>query len=257
MNVLVIEDEKPATDRLISMIREISPEVRIVGTADSVKSSVRWIQSNPAPDVIFMDIHLADGLSFKIFDLIKVETPVIFTTAYNEYALKAFKVNSIDYLLKPVDKEELAKSLEKFKKLFRKAEERVVYNSDAMQKILLAFTNPYKSRFVVKVGEHLRHIGTEEITFFNSMEKETFLNTNLGKCYGLEYSLDQLEELTDPKLFFRINRKYIIHLKYIKDIIAYSGSRLRIKIDNVNTDDMIVSREKVNEFKNWLEGEKK
>lgn len=256
MKFLVIEDEKPAAERIISMIQEIDAEWELAGRTDSVKSSVRWLQNNPSPDLIFMDIQLADSLCFKIFEQITVEVPVIFTTAYNEYAIKAFKVNSIDYLLKPIDKGELANAVEKFRKLKSATEPKASFDQAAMQKILKMFSNPYKARFVVRVGEHLRHIGIEEVAFFHSMEKETFLNTFAGKCYGLEYSLDQLEELTDPDVFFRINRKYLVNLKAIRDIIAYSGSRLKLKISDKDNDEAIVSREKVGEFKNWLEGDK-
>ena len=257
MKFLVIEDEKLAADRLIGLVKELDSGFELVGKTDSVKSSVRWLQNNVAPDLILMDIHLADGISFKIFELIKVEVPVIFTTAYNEYAIRAFKVNSIDYLLKPIDRDDLQKAIDKFNHLFQKPEEKVVYDSGVMEKLIQMFSNSYKARFVVRVGEHLRHISIEEVAFFHSMEKETYLSTFTGKSYGLEYSLDQLEELTDPKSFFRINRKYLISLKSIKDIIAYSGSRLKIKINDQNDDETLVSREKVAEFKNWLEGDKK
>jgi DNA-binding LytR/AlgR family response regulator len=185
-----------------------------------------------------------------------VEVPVIFTTAYNEYAIKAFKVNSIDYLLKPIDKGELKNAVDKFKRLTIAPVQKINYDQAAMQKIVKMFSNPYKARFVVRVGEHLRHIGIEEVAYFHSMEKETFLNSFSGKCYGLEHSLDQLEALTDPDIFFRINRKYLVNLKAIRDIIAYSGSRLKLKISDKDNDETIVSREKVGEFKNWLEGDK-
>lgn len=256
MNFLVVEDEKLAAQRLIGMVKELNSDATLVGHTDSVKSSVRWLQNNASPDLIFMDIQLADGLSFIIFDMISVQSPVIFTTAYNEYAIKAFKVNSVDYLLKPIDREELQKAMEKYSRLFPRTHEKVLVDNSVVQKVLQMFSNPYKARYVIKVGEHLRHIGIEEVAFFHSMEKETFLNTFAGKSYGLEYSLDQLEELTDPKQFFRINRKYLINLKSIKDIITYSGSRLKLKIGEVDNDDTLVSREKVSEFKNWLEGDK-
>ncbi len=256
MKFLVVEDEKLAADRLIVMVKEIVPESELLGRADSIKSTVRWLQTNPSPDLIFLDIQLADGISFKIFDLVKIEVPVIFTTAFNEYAIRAFKVNSIDYLLKPIDKEDLEKALDKFHRLFKKPEDKVTYDAAMMQKIVQMFSNPYKARYVVKIGEHLRHIGIEDIAFFYSMEKETYLSTFTGKSYDLDYSLDQLEELTDPKTFFRINRKYFISLKAIKDIISYSGSRLKIKISEKEDNETIVSREKVTEFKNWLEGNK-
>ncbi|NJK94288.1 MAG: response regulator transcription factor [Bacteroidetes bacterium] len=256
MKYLVIEDEQLAAERLITLVNELVPEAILVGKADSVKSAVRWLQSHTAPDLIFMDIQLADGLSFKIFELCKVEAPVIFTTAYNEYAIRAFKVNSVDYLLKPIDINDLKESIDKYFRLFQKPEDRVTLDDSTMQKILKMFSNPFKARFVIKVGEHLRHIGIEDVAFFHAMEKETFLTTIAGKSYGLEYSLDQLEELTDPKIFFRINRKFLISLKAIKDIISYSGSRLKIKVGEKEYEDMIVSREKVSDFKNWLEGDK-
>jgi len=240
------------------MVKEIVMDAINVGTADSVKSSIRWYENNPRPDLIFMDIQLADGLSFSIFEKVRIEVPVIFTTAYNEYAIKAFKVNSIDYLLKPIDKEELARAIEKFHSLYNKTEVRQSsYDAGLMKQVLQMFANPYKTRFVVKVGEHLRHLDIEDVSHFSSLEKETFLNTFSGKSYGLEQSLDQLETLVDPKNFFRISRKYIINLRSIKDIISYSGSRLKLILSVASEDEMLVSREKVQEFKNWLEGEKK
>jgi DNA-binding LytR/AlgR family response regulator len=256
MKFLVVEDEKLAAERLIAIVKELVNDAELAGHTDSVKSTVRWLQSNSAPDLIFMDIQLADGLSFKIFELHKVEVPVIFTTAYNEFAIKAFKVNSIDYLLKPIDKEELGAAIGKFQRIYSRGDEKVDYDRKTMQKILQLVSNPYKARFVVKVGEHLRHISTSDIAFFHSLEKETYLNTHGGKSYGLEYSLDEVEELTDAAIFFRVNRKYIVSLKAIKDIIAYSGSRLKLKINDSDLDDVLVSREKVAEFKSWLEGER-
>lgn len=258
MRFLVIEDEKLAADRLVNLVKQIVPEANLAGTADSVKSAIRWFQNNPKPDLIFMDIQLADGLSFSIFEKIKVEGPIIFTTAYNEYALKAFKVNSIDYLLKPIDKDELSKALEKFNALYKNHNAQPqTYDAGLMKQVLQMFSNPYKTRFVVKVGEHLRHLDVEDVSHFSSVEKETFLITFSGKNYGLDQSLDQLEELVDPGNFFRINRKYLVNLRSIKDIISYSGSRLKLILSASNEEDILVSREKVQEFKNWLEGEKK
>jgi two-component system LytT family response regulator len=258
MRFMVIEDEKLAAERLINMVQQLDPASVLVGTADSVKSAVHWYKNNPKPDLIFMDIQLADGLSFSIFEKIKIDTPIIFTTAYNVYAIKAFKVNSIDYLLKPIDKAELSLAMEKFNRLYRNRETTGnVYDAGLMKQVLQMFANPYKTRFVVKVGEHLRHINQEELSHFSSLEKETFLNTFSGKIYGLDQSLDQLEELVDPRIFFRINRKYLINLKSIKDIISYSGSRLKLILNTSGDEDILVSREKVQDFKDWLEGEKK
>jgi two-component system LytT family response regulator len=258
MQFLVIEDEKLAAERLINMVQQLEPGSVLVGITDSVKSAVHWYKNNPKPDLIFMDIQLADGLSFSIFEKIKIDTPIIFTTAYNVYAIKAFKVNSIDYLLKPIDKAELSLALEKFNRLYKNnATTGNVYDAGLMKQVVQMFANPYKTRFVVKVGEHLRHIDQEELSHFSSLEKETFLNTFSGKIYGLDQSLDQLEELVDPRIFFRVNRKYLINLKSIKDIISYSGSRLKLILNNSSDDDILVSREKVQDFKDWLEGKKK
>jgi len=258
MQFLVVEDEKLAAERLINMVLQLEPGSVLAGTADSVKSAVHWYKNNSKPDLIFMDIQLADGLSFTIFDKIKIDAPIIFTTAYNVYAIKAFKVNSIDYLLKPIDKAELSLAIEKFNKLYKDRKTKdTLYDAGLMKQVLQMLSNPYKTRFVVKVGEHLRHIDQEELSYFCSEEKETYLNTFSGKIYGLDQSLDQLEELVDPRIFFRINRKYLINLKSIKDIISYSGSRLKLILNTSNDEDILVSREKVQDFRTWLEGEKK
>lgn len=250
MNYIIIEDERLSAERLAGMIHRLFPDFVLVKTLDSVKSAVKWLSNNEHPVLGFFDIQLADGLSFEIFEQIQIQFPVIFTTAFNEYAIKAFKVNSIDYLLKPIDEDELRNSVIKFKSGFGKPVEQ---GNDAISKALQMLTNTYKSRFLVKVGEHLRMIPIDDVAAFISMEKSTFLRTYNGRDFGIDFTLDQLEGLIDPKKFFRVNRKFIIDIKSIQDIVAYSNSRLKLKLAVATDEEVIVSRERVSEFKEWLE----
>ena len=254
MITLVIEDEKLAAERLIGLIRKYDSSIEVMDVLDSVEKSVNWFKSEPHPDLIFLDIQLADGLSFEIFEQTEVKGPVIFTTAYDEYTIKAFKVNSVDYLLKPVDYEALAAAIDKYKSNFGPGVHKE-FRPDAglYDKLIRQLSPGYKNRFIIKVGLHIRSVPVEEIDYFYTCEKNTFLSTNEGKDYALDYSLDQLEKLVDPDLFFRINRKFLINLNAIKDIIAYSNSRLKIILKNPPDEDAIVSREKVRDFKKWLD----
>lgn len=251
MNYIIAEDEKPTADRLKKMISSIVPEFKHLATFDSVSSAVKWLKSSPHPNLAFFDIQLADGLSFEIFEQVEIEFPVIFTTAFNEYAIKAFKVNSIDYLLKPIDEAELQKAIQKFQKGF--AQKPQAINNDAIAKALSMLTSNYKTRFVVKVGEHIRMIPVEEIAFFFSSEKYTFIRTTSGRDYGIDQSLEQVAVVVNPSNFFRVSRKHIIALAAVIDIIAYSGSRLKLKLSVPTDEDILVSREKVAEFKEWLD----
>jgi DNA-binding LytR/AlgR family response regulator len=249
MNCLIVEDEKVAAERLSGLIKKYDPTIDITDIVQSVKNAVQWFDAHPAPDLIFMDIQLADGLSFEIFEQTIVKTPVIFTTAYDEYALKAFKVNSIDYLLKPVDLNELKNAVDKFKENNLPKEIPIqVFDS-----ILHSLTKKYKKKFVMNVGEHIKVLTSEDIQCFYSLEKYTFLQNISGRDYAISYSLDQLEDLLDPSMFFRINRKFIVSSSSILDIISLSNSRLKVKLNSNNSDDLIVSREKVQDFKKWLE----
>lgn len=250
MNCLIIEDEKIAAERLADLIKKCDPSLEIAEVVQSVKNAVQWLNSHPTPGLIFMDIQLADGLSFEIFEQTTVKAPVIFTTAYEEYAIKAFKVNSIDYLLKPVDQQELKKAIDKFNASNQPREIPV----QVFETIMQSLTRQYKNKFVIKVGEHLKIFTTDDIQCFYSMEKCTFLQNNAGRDYALSYTLDQLEELLDPAKFFRINRKFIISTRAIADIVSYSNSRLQVRLHTNQTDELTVSREKVQEFRRWLEG---
>ncbi|MEX2235495.1 MAG: LytTR family DNA-binding domain-containing protein [Cyclobacteriaceae bacterium] len=252
MQILIIEDEPHAVQRLQSLIRELMADADIVGKIDSVKKAVDWFKKNDPPDVVLMDIQLADGISFQIFEQYEVKAPVIFTTAYEEYALKAFKVNSIDYILKPVDREELDIALKKVSSRQRSANTtaQLLQNMSEAVKML---TKKYKARFMIKVGEHLRTIEVDNIRFFHSQDKTTFCVTGENRSLIVDYTLEQLEEMLNPLSFYRINRKYLVSAAAIQDIINYTNSRLRLVLKGSQDNDIIVARERVQDFKNWLD----
>jgi two-component system, LytTR family, response regulator LytT len=251
MNVLIIEDEKPAARRLSRMLAELDIEVQQM--LHSVEESLNWLQNNTHPDLIFLDIQLSDGLSFEIFEEIDVKSAIIFTTAYDEYALKAFKLNSIDYLLKPIDDDELTAAVKQFKKQQPK-ETDVQVNLDDIRKLLV---NPvdrkFKKRLSIKVGQHIKIIHIDEIECFYSENKSTYIHTTENRNYLLDHSLENWQEQLDPEHFFRVNRTYIVHINAIKDIIAYSNSRLKLMLHSYNEQEIIVSRERVKDFKNWID----
>ncbi len=250
MKILLIEDEPQAAQRLEKLTKSIVPEATILASIDSVKKTVSWLNSNAAPDLILMDIQLADGISFSIFDQCEVKSPVIFTTAYDEYALKAFKVNSIDYILKPVDEADLRAALKKYQTLTAPAQNKLLESIGMAMNML---TKKYKERFIVKVGEHLKSIEAKEILFFFSLEKATFAQTTDGRKHILDFTLDQLETLLNPTDYFRINRKYMVHSQAIQDMISYTNSRLKLRLKTSDDSDIIVARERVQEFKDWLD----
>jgi DNA-binding LytR/AlgR family response regulator len=252
MNVLIIEDEPQAAQRLETLVVRLISDVMILDKIDSVEKSVRWIKSHLPPDLIFMDIQLADGISFQIFEQCDVKSPVIFTTAYDEYALKAFKVNSIDYILKPVDEEELRLALKKYHGLVSTGTHSRV-TLESLGHAIHRLTKKYKTRFVIKVGEHLKSVEVNDILFFQSLEKTTFCYTKDGRRNILDFTLDDLEELLDPDQFFRINRKYIVSTTSIQDIISYTNSRLKLNLKNSDDKDIVVARERVQEFRDWLD----
>ena len=252
MKVLIIEDEPQAAKRLESLIAALEPQAQILNKIDTVKNAVQWIKSHPAPDLIFMDIQLADGISFQIFEQCEVTSPVIFTTAYDEYALKAFKVNSIDYILKPIDKDEMGAALKKFHSNNRTSKDSKQVLDNIGQAIQM-LTKKYKTRFVIKIGEHLKSVEVSEILFFFSLEKATFCQTKDGRKNILDFTLDQLEEILDPTRFFRINRKHIVAADSIQDMISYTNSRLKLILKTSDDNDVIVARERVQEFKDWLD----
>ena len=251
--VLIIEDEKPAAEWLQQLILKLGYDIKIATVIDSVRGAADWFRQNTAPDLVFMDIQLADGLSFEIFEQVKVPCPVIFTTAYEEYAVKAFKVNSVDYLLKPIAFDELETAFLKFENQVKKEEKVQPVTLDLLNKVREMLRKQYKTRFVIKVGEHLKSIPVEDIQFFYSLDKATFLCTSDFKTYIVDYSLDRISEMIDEHRFFRINRKYILSNQSIADIVFYSNSRLKIKLKKPDEESIIVSRDKVPAFKEWLD----
>jgi len=248
MKILIIEDENLAAKRLIQLIKEQLPEAEIFGNLDTVVASVQWLNENPEPDLIFLDIQLADGISFEIFEKVKIDSPIIFCTAFDQYAIKAFKLNSIDYLLKPIDPEELSHAVTKFQS-GRKAPSITL---DQIRHLLQPVQKTYKNRFLVKLGERIQTVDSQEIGFFYSEDKVTLLQTRNGKKFIIDYTLDEVEEMVDPEHFFRLNRKYISAINAIKEVFTYSNSRLKIHLENCNDNDILISRERMGPFKSWL-----
>ncbi len=251
MRVIIIEDEKPSARRLQRMLSDLNVDAEVM--LHSVEESIAWFQNNEHPDLIFLDIQLSDGLSFEIFETIDVKSAIIFTTAYDEYALQAFKLNSIDYLLKPIDEDELANAVEQYKQNLPK-EQSVTLDFNDIKKLLVnPIEREYKKRFSVKVGQHLKLINIDDIECFYSENKGTYLHTSEGRNYLLDTTLENLENELEPQTFFRINRKFFVNIHAIKDMVSYTNSRLQIKLNTYNEQDVIVARERVKTFKDWLE----
>jgi two-component system response regulator LytT len=254
MTTIIIEDEKPAARLLQRKLEKLNIQVGVM--LHSVEEALDWFSKNEHPDLIFLDIQLSDGLSFEIFEKVEIKSAVIFTTAYDEYALRAFKLNSIDYLLKPIDEDDLEIAVAKFKSLLPKQELQTQSLGIDFEQIKRMLTNPfeknYKKRFTVKIGQHLKVISIDEIECFFSENKGTYLHTFDNRNYLIECTLELLEQELDPADFFRISRKFIIPLKAIKEIVVYSNSRLKVILPSFKEEDVIVSREKVSDFKTWI-----
>jgi len=247
MKVVILEDEPRAANHLERLLTKVAPNMIIIAKLDSVRDGLKFLQTNPEPDLLFSDIQLADGLSFEIFNQFAVRCPIIFTTAYDHYAIDAFKTSGIDYLLKPIEEERLSKAIEKARQ----------FSPGLILEKMIRLNNPaygksYKSRFMVKVGDKIKSIPVEEILAFFSQEKGTYLLTSDKHNYNIEYTLDQIEQMLDPEIYFRINRKYIVSIQTCTNILAWTNSRLRLKIEGINDPDIFVARERVPEFKNWL-----
>jgi len=251
MTVIIIEDEKPAARRLNRMLAVLGIEVQQM--LHSVEESLNWLQNNEQPDLIFLDIQLSDGLSFDIFEEIEVKSAIIFTTAYDEYALEAFKLNSIDYLLKPLDEDELKFAVDMFKQKQPK-QTHVQVDLDTIRKLLI---NPvdrkFKKRITIKIGQHIKIINIGAVECFYSENKSTNIHTIEKRNHLLDFSLEHWQEQLNPEQFFRVNRTFIVHINSIKDIIAYSNSRLKLVLNSFAEAEIIVSRERVKDFKRWIE----
>lgn len=249
MKVLIVEDEQPASQKLIRLLREIDPGIRVMGVIESVEQATNWLHNNPHPDLIFMDIQLEDGICFEIFENCSVKTPVIFTTAYDEYSLKAFKVNSVDYLLKPIGLEELKKAIEKFRAVHHQKVDFMEMGS-----IISQLQPKNKERFLIRIGEHYRSVQVSGINCFFIKERCNFINAGKGNNYAIDYSLDKVEDIIDPKIFFRVNRNFIVNFSAIQDVVIYSTGRLKIILSGwEDEDEILVSRERVAEFKEWMD----
>lgn len=252
MNILMIEDEEEAAKRLKRLIKKIRPQVFIHGPIESVEGAVNWFESNPTPNLILLDIHLSDGLSFEIFEAIATNAPVIFTTAYDQYALRAFKLNSIDYLLKPIEEEGLLAAFEKYEAHHLKSPEQHM-GQGWHQTLAADYKEKYKKRFVTRIGDRIVAIETSDVMYAFSENKATYLLTPGGKKHLIDFSLEQLEAMLDPKQFFRLNRKYIARYDAINEILAYSNSRLKVTLKHCTDPDIVLSRDRTRMFKEWLD----
>jgi DNA-binding LytR/AlgR family response regulator len=251
MTAIIIEDEKPAARLLQRKLEKLNISVSVM--LHSVEESIEWFSKNEHPDLIFLDIQLSDGLSFEIFEKADIKSAVIFTTAYDEYALKAFKLNSIDYLLKPIDEDDLEVAISKFKIRFPGQNPTLNLDFETIKKMLSnPFDKNFKTRFTVKIGQHLKVISIDEIECFFSENKGTYIHTFDNRNYLIESTLEVLEQELDAKQFYRISRKFIVPMKSIKEIVVHSNSRLKVILPTFKDDEVIVSREKVADFKAWI-----
>ncbi len=255
MKVLIIEDEQPAAKQLTKLLTKLDPSVSVIETIDSVESSVKWLKTFPAPDAVFMDIQIADGLSFDIFNQVDIQSPVIFTTAFDQYAVKAFKVNAIDYLLKPIDEDELSETLVKLQTRKSELMTPPQYPADFFKHFYQNIPQQtYKERFLIKIGQNLTSVETQDIAYFFSEDGMSQCFTLQNRKHIVEHTLDELENNLNPKDFFRINRKIVLHIKAIQKISPHFNGRLKLELTPQYREEIFVARERVNDFKTWLGG---
>lgn len=256
MKVLIVEDEPLAADRLETMLRQRISDLEVMATLDTVEDTVALLQKGVLPELAFLDIQLADGLSFSIFDQVPADFPVVFTTAFDQYALRAFEVNSIDYLLKPVAGDKLDRALAKYRQRDDQGGQEANLNANILQKALAMLQGPkYKERFVVKSGANLLTVPIQDVLYFWSQDKMTWIRLADGRKHVVDYTLEQLDELVDPAAYFRVNRKYLVRLDSIQKATVYSNSRLKVHLPHLDKgEEVVVSREKVQTFKQWLAG---
>ncbi|MET0463140.1 MAG: LytTR family DNA-binding domain-containing protein [Chitinophagaceae bacterium] len=257
MKVLIVEDEELAVKKLRKTLASVDPDAEVVGVADSIMATVKWINEHPLPDLILMDIELSDGQSFEIFNRVAIKCPVIFTTSYDEYALKAFKVNSVDYLLKPIQKEDLEAALQKMhqlKDMYKKPDSKQDMNIESLVKELQEKLQlkDYRKRFLVRHAQKLVSVDTEEIAYFFSDGRLNFFKTHDNKKFVVDYTMDELEEMLDPQRYFRISRSFYISVSSVEQIHDYFGNRLLLHLRPAVDKESIVSREKVTDFKKWM-----
>ena len=258
MKALIIEDEIYAQEELKRLLEASGYGIEVLDCIDTVEDSIEWLHNNPRPDIIFLDVQLSDGLSFEIFKKVEVNSPIIFTTAFENYALKAFKVNSIDYLLKPIEADKLDESLRKFEKMKKSFETKkeVVLNADQVDRLFEITTDSkreYKKRFMVKTGDRIRHISVQDTAYFLSEHDYTYLVAQENKKFIIDYSLDELARILDPNDFFRLSRKCIANIHSVKMVNKYFNSRLEVILQPPTDDQILISRVRVPEFMKWLE----
>ncbi len=253
MKVLIIEDEPLAQQELKRLLHRCHPQAEVLECLDTIEDSVAWLYNGPKPDLIFMDIRLSDGSSFEIFNQVPVTAPVIFTTAYNEYALQAFKVSSIEYLLKPIEEAALQSALQKFSN-FREhfSDQAAPLNLQQLKQLLQLGKTEYKNRFAITIGDKIRHISTEQIDYFFADDNAVFLVNPEKKKYLINYTLDELENLLNPAEFYRISRKYMAHIRAIVEVNRYFNSRLKVTLHGCDDDEILVSRARVPGFLEWM-----
>jgi DNA-binding LytR/AlgR family response regulator len=248
MKIVILEDESRAVNHLKRLIGEVAPHMELIGTFETVHEAIEFLEQDPQVDLIFSDVQLADGTSFEVFSKVHVPCPIIFTTAYDTYAIEAFNTNGIDYLLKPIEGKRLQQAIEKARGFSTGKE------LDTLVSLIShRGSRSYKSRFMVKVGEKIRTIKVEDILAFYSFERTTYLFTSDHRNYIIDYSIEELESMLDPARYFRINRKYVVSIEACSQIIAWSNSRLKIDIEGIDDQKIVVARERVKEFKNWLD----
>lgn len=254
MKVLIIEDEVFAAEALEAILIKLRPDTEILARLESIEASVAWFKKNDPPELIFCDIHLSDGSSFEIFREIEVKSPVIFTTAYNEYAIEAFKVNSVDYLLKPLKKEEILKAIEKYEELKQdKLGDELQNLQNLLQTQIGINSGNTKSRFMVKSGQSIKTISSKDVAYFQAEEGIVLLVNFKGNRFAVNYTLDQLEEQLDAKRFFRANRQLIVNIQAVKEVHPYFKGRLQLRLDPASEKDHIISSSKASAFKEWLD----
>ncbi len=255
MNVLIIEDEYPAAERLQNMLTRVDGTIRVRAVLESVEAAIRWLRNQAAPDLILSDIQLSDGLSFEIYEQVLVQSPIIFTTSYDEYAIRAFKHKSIDYLLKPIKYEELQRAIEKYRNFRQEfSEQNPAVRLEQLLDVLSHTGRSSKKRFLVKKGEQLIPIADDDTAYFYTENELVYLITHAGKKYILDYTLEQLSTLLDPVRFFRINRQFIVSLAAVQQIHTYFSSRLKLQLQPAAGPEVLVSKGQVKRFKAWLEG---
>lgn len=254
MKALIIEDEQHAINKLVSMIHQYDPSIEILEQLDSVEDSIEWFKNNTSPDLLFLDIHLADGSSFEIFDQIEVHCPVIFTTAYDQYAIQAFKTKSVDYLLKPIKMEDLKIALDKFDELFGdKPAQGFTQEMHALASLIQSHQKAYKTRFLIKAGNLIKTVSITEVAYFLFEDRTILLVTKDKRRYPVKHTLDELEQLLDPNQFTRANRQFIINIDAIHKIHPWFKGRLKLELSPLQEADLVISSEKTKEFKEWLD----